>query len=113
MKNRQRIHALIATAAALTFGGVGQAQAQTTLTLSSWVPPTHFVVKDILQPWMAEVEKATEGRVKVSLLPTRITYGDWLAATNALAPGDVLADDRVFHRGTGRYHAARRAAQRP
>lgn len=69
MKNRQRIHALIATAAALTFGGVGQAQAQTTLTLSSWVPPTHFVVKDILQPWMAEVEKATEGRVKVSLLP--------------------------------------------
>jgi TRAP-type C4-dicarboxylate transport system substrate-binding protein len=69
MQNRQRIHALIATAALLTLGTTGTAQAQTTLTLSSWVPPTHFVVKDILQPWMAEVEKATEGRVKINLLP--------------------------------------------
>lgn len=41
----------------------------TTLTLSSWVPQTHFIVKDVLQPWMAEVEKATEGRVKISMLP--------------------------------------------
>lgn len=43
--------------------------ANTTLTLSSWVPPTHFVVKDILQPWMNEVNKATEGRVTINLLP--------------------------------------------
>lgn len=70
MQNRQRIHALIATAAVLTLGATGAAQAQTTtLTLSSWVPPTHYVVTDILQPWMAEVEKATEGRVKINLLP--------------------------------------------
>jgi len=69
MKNRQRIHALIASAALLTLGSAATAQAQTTLTMSSWVPPTHYVVKDILQPWMAEVEKATEGRVKINLLP--------------------------------------------
>ena len=72
MKNRQRIHALIASAALFALGSASTAQAQTTLTLSSWVPPTHYVVKDILQPWMAEVEKATEGRVKISLLPKAV-----------------------------------------
>ena len=98
MKNRQRIHALIATAAALTFGGVGQAQAQTTLTLSSWVPPTHFVVKDILQPWMAEVEKATEGRVKVSLLPKPVgapaQHWAWPMSPGATSPTSPSASNR-------------------
>ncbi|MCB1713720.1 MAG: TRAP transporter substrate-binding protein [Candidatus Competibacteraceae bacterium] len=45
------------------------AQAQTTLNMSSWVPPTHFLVTDILEPWMADIEKATEGRVKIKILP--------------------------------------------
>jgi TRAP-type transport system periplasmic protein len=69
MNARIRIQTLVAGAALAAFGFLGAAQAQTTLTMSSWVPPTHFVVKDILQPWMAEVEKATEGRVKINLLP--------------------------------------------
>lgn len=69
MNARIRIHSLIAGAALAALGLAGTAAAQTTLTMSSWVPPTHYVVKDILQPWMAEVEKATEGRVKINLLP--------------------------------------------
>lgn len=69
MNARIRIKTLIAGAALATLGLTGTAQAQTTLTMSSWVPPTHYVVKDILRPWMADVEKATEGRVKISLLP--------------------------------------------
>lgn len=70
MNTRIRIKTLLASAlfTALGLGQSAQAQ-QTTLTLSSWVPPTHFVVKDILQPWMAEVNKATQGRVTISLLP--------------------------------------------
>ena len=44
------------------------AQAQTTLTFSSWVPPTHHLT--IWQAnWAAEVEKATSGRVKFTSLP--------------------------------------------
>jgi TRAP-type C4-dicarboxylate transport system substrate-binding protein len=44
------------------------AQAQTTLTFSSWVPPTHHIT--IWQAnWGAEVEKATGGRVKFQSLP--------------------------------------------
>ena len=69
MNARIRLHAIAAGATLALLGTTGIAQAQTTLTLSSWVPPNHYVVKDILQPWMADVEKATEGRVKINLLP--------------------------------------------
>src|SRR5260221_3978656 len=42
--------------------------AQTTLTYSSWVPPTHHLT--IWQAnWAADVEKATGGRVKFQSLP--------------------------------------------
>jgi TRAP-type C4-dicarboxylate transport system substrate-binding protein len=42
--------------------------AQTTLTYSSWVPPTHHLT--VWQAnWAAEVEKATGGRVKFQSLP--------------------------------------------
>ena len=40
-----------------------------TLKMSSWVPPTHFVHTQILEPWTKAVEKVTEGRVKVEILP--------------------------------------------
>src|SRR5918992_5021389 len=44
------------------------AQAQTTLTYSSWVSPQHHL--SIWQAnWTAEVEKATGGRVKFQVLP--------------------------------------------
>ena len=70
MNARIRLHAIAAGLALLAL--TGTAQAQTTLSLSSWVPPTHYLVKDILQPWMADVEKATEGRVKINLLPKAV-----------------------------------------
>ncbi|SKA71875.1 TRAP-type C4-dicarboxylate transport system, substrate-binding protein [Thiothrix eikelboomii] len=40
-----------------------------TLKMSSWVPTTHFVHTQILEPWSKAVEKVTEGRVKVEILP--------------------------------------------
>jgi len=44
------------------------AHAQVSLTYSSWVPPTHHLT--IWQAnWAAEVEKATNGRVKFTSLP--------------------------------------------
>jgi TRAP-type C4-dicarboxylate transport system substrate-binding protein len=56
--------------AGLTLGFIAAlpAQAQVTLTYSSWVPPTHHLT--IWQAnWAAEVEKATGGRVKFQSLP--------------------------------------------
>ena len=43
-------------------------QAQTTLTYSSWVPPTHHLTI-WQQNWTKEAEKATGGRVKFQELP--------------------------------------------
>ena len=44
------------------------AQAQTTLTFSTWVPPTHHL--SVWQRnWAADLEKATAGRIKVQELP--------------------------------------------
>lgn len=65
---RQTLKSLkLLTAVALASCAMG-VQA-TTLTLSNWVPPTHFITTDILQVWAENVEQATEGRVKIRMLP--------------------------------------------
>ena len=43
-------------------------QAQTILTYSSWVPPTHHLTL-WQQNWAADLEKATGGRIKTQSLP--------------------------------------------
>lgn len=58
-------------AALLAAGVTGGAAAQTTtLRMSSWVPPIHYIQKDVFEPWMADVEKATAGRVAIHILPS-------------------------------------------
>ena len=44
-------------------------KAQTTMTMSSWVSPSHLLTKDVLTVWAQQVEKATDGRVKFQMLP--------------------------------------------
>lgn len=39
------------------------------LTMSSWVPPTHFIHTDFLVPFTEKVAEVTEGRVTVTILP--------------------------------------------
>jgi TRAP-type transport system periplasmic protein len=60
-------------AAALSVAGLATwttvAAAETTLTMSSWVPPSHLLTKDVLSAWAQNVEKATNGRVKLQMLP--------------------------------------------
>ena len=63
-----RPFALLAAALAL-IAGAPAASAQTVLTMSSWVPPTHSLTRDVLVVWSKEVEKATSGRVKFEMLP--------------------------------------------
>lgn len=55
-------------AAATLFAGPLPAKAETTLALSSWLPPKHPVVTGVMRPWAKQVEQATEGRVKVRVL---------------------------------------------
>ena len=68
---------MIRTVLAILIGGLftglgAPAAAQTELTMSNWVAPNHPVVKYMMEPWAAQVEKATAGRVKVTMLPKPI-----------------------------------------
>jgi TRAP-type C4-dicarboxylate transport system substrate-binding protein len=47
--------------------------AQTEISISSWVPPSHFLNKDFLAGWAHEVETATSGRVKFRFLPKMVS----------------------------------------
>jgi TRAP-type C4-dicarboxylate transport system substrate-binding protein len=58
----------VVVAAALATPTAARAQT-TTLTMSSWVSPQHHLTSVVLQGWANEVEKATSGRVKFTMLP--------------------------------------------
>jgi TRAP-type transport system periplasmic protein len=45
------------------------AGAQTTLTVSSWVPPSHHLTRVVLEGFVEEVEKASAGRLRFQMLP--------------------------------------------
>jgi TRAP-type C4-dicarboxylate transport system substrate-binding protein len=64
MKKMQKLALAAIVGAAFTT----PALAQTTLTYSSWVPPTHHLTV-WQQNWAAELEKATNGRIKTQSLP--------------------------------------------
>jgi len=49
--------------------GASTLRAETTLTLSSWLPPKHPVVANMIEPWAENVAKETGGRVKIRILP--------------------------------------------
>jgi len=68
--NTTRIAAL-ALAGSLACAGTA-AQSQTVLTMSNWVPAQHPVVKYMMQPWANNVAKATNGRVRIQMLPKAI-----------------------------------------
>lgn len=61
-------HYLTTTLGALALVAISAATAQTTLRLSSWAPPMHPVTTEILGGWAKDVERVTEGRVKVDIL---------------------------------------------
>ena len=67
--------------------GSAPAFAQTEISISSWVPPSHFLNKDFLAGWAQEVEKATNGRVKFRFLPKMVAspIGHFDAVKDGLA----------------------------
>ncbi len=80
------IRRTLLAAAALAGFTFGAAQAQTTLTVSNWVPVTHPVGQAMTQ-WAEQVEKATNGRVKFQTLPKPVAspQGHYNAIRDGLA----------------------------
>ncbi|MCI4666471.1 MAG: TRAP transporter substrate-binding protein [Neomegalonema sp.] len=60
---------LVAALLAAPLAYAAPAAAKTVLRMSSWLPPGHPVVTQALKPWAEEVEKVTQGRVTVQILP--------------------------------------------
>ena len=63
------VGAAVLSGAALALMSWPAAAQTTTLTMSSWVSPSHLLTKDVLAVWGQQVEKATDGRVKLHMLP--------------------------------------------
>src|SRR4029450_6508236 len=54
---------------------VSSAEAQTTLTMSSWAPPAHPLTSVVLQGFAHEVAKASSGRLKFVMMPKHPVAG--------------------------------------
>lgn len=80
ISSRFKLLALVACA----LGGV--AQAQTVLTVSSWVPPTH-ALSTAQKEWCDQLEKAASGKIKCNILPRAVSAppGTLDAVKNGLA----------------------------
>src|SRR5436853_2656240 len=69
-ESMSKVSALVIAALLAGLAAVPPALAQTTtLTMSSWVSPQHHLPASVLQGWATELEKATNGRVKFTMLP--------------------------------------------
>ncbi|HSI59557.1 MAG TPA: ABC transporter substrate-binding protein, partial [Ideonella sp.] len=81
--HRPRAFALLASTAAFASGAV---QAQTVLTASSWVPPTHLL-SETQKAWCGELEQKTAGKLKCNILPRAVAAppGTFEAVRNGLA----------------------------
>lgn len=53
---------------AIALAGSTLASFSETLVMSSWLPPKHPIVVNVMKPWAEQIEEATEGRVRVQIL---------------------------------------------
>ena len=58
--------ALLALSTSLTHAP--GANAETVWRMSNWVPPSHLLTREVLEPWIADVARVTEGRVRIKAL---------------------------------------------
>jgi TRAP-type C4-dicarboxylate transport system substrate-binding protein len=81
--SRTALHLLIGAA---TLGPLVPAVAQTTLTLSAWVPPAHALTTTQIE-WCAMLEQKVPGKIKCNALPRAVAAppGTFDAVRNGLA----------------------------
>ncbi|WP_077001627.1 TRAP transporter substrate-binding protein [Variovorax sp. KK3] len=78
--------------AALWLAMSSPALAETMIRYSNWLPVKHQLHADVMAPWMAEVEKVTQGRVKFEILPKLVGT----VPTQFDVVRDGLADMAIF-----------------
>ena len=87
MSFHARILGTAAAAAAVTLLSFGANAADITLRYSNWLPAGYHLTDQVMKPWMEDVERVTEGRVKVEILPKVVgtVPGQYDAAADGLA----------------------------
>jgi TRAP-type C4-dicarboxylate transport system substrate-binding protein len=78
----------MAGAMALSTSATAALAADVVVRYSNWLPGAYYMYKDIFVPWMEEVEKVTEGRVRFEVMPKFV--GTVLGSYDVVADG--LAD---------------------
>ena len=64
-----RMNGLVGAVLALGIGMSNNAMAEVTLRMANWLPPVHHM-QTTIPNWIAEVESATNGEVKIDLMKT-------------------------------------------
>jgi TRAP-type C4-dicarboxylate transport system substrate-binding protein len=103
-------HIIRSAAAALTLGtAAATLQAQTVLTVSSWVPPAHLLASST-HWWCEQLQEKTAGQVRCNILPRAVSSpaGSFDAVRNGLADVSYTA-----HGYTPGRFVATRAAEMP
>ncbi|MGE0232295.1 MAG: TRAP transporter substrate-binding protein [Flavobacteriaceae bacterium] len=87
MSFHARILGTAAAAAAVTFMSFAANAADITLRYSNWLPAGYHLTEGVMKPWMEDVARVTEGRVKVEMLPKVVgtVNGQYDVAADGLA----------------------------
>lgn len=94
-----RSHFAFFVAGAIVAASAGSAAAQTTLVFDRWLPPTHPLVVGVMEPFKADVERVTEGRViiEISDSPLAPSNEQWEAVEDGIS--DIAIQSLGWHRG--------------
>lgn len=76
MKRRTLLKTGAAVAATVGFPWPKRAKAAIELKLSHYLPPVHGLHVDFMEPWAQELEKRTDGAVKVTIFPGGTPLGN-------------------------------------
>lgn len=76
MKRRELLAGGAAGAMALGFPAVLRSQAKIELKLSHYLPTTHGMHYDFMEPWARQLEQLTEGAVRVEIFPAGTQLGN-------------------------------------
>ncbi len=66
---KRQFAALVATGIGALVATTGPSAAQTTLLFNVFTPPSSEISREIIMPWLKDIERVTEGRVKIKVPP--------------------------------------------
>ena len=83
----KRLATAISLAAAAAMMATASAKAETKILFSPFTPPGHVMFTGIVKPWAADVERVTEGRVKITYPANSLAPppAQWEMVTNGIA----------------------------